>query len=357
MEKLTNLKGLTLSQLEEKMESMGQPAFRGRQLFRWIYQARESDFDKMTDLQKGFREFLKQHFELPKVSVVEARPSSDGTIKYLVGLKDGHKVESVFIPMEGRNTLCVSTQVGCKMACSFCATGYMKFGRNLETWEIVDQFLSLPFPDRVTNIVFMGMGEPFDNYDESIKALQILEHPMGPQIGKRHVTVSTVGITSKIQDFIEKDLGKIAISLHGTTDEQRSQIMPINKRYPLAELIKACQELVFKHRDRVTFEYVLLKDFNDSNEDAVRLAKLLRAVPCKINLLAYNENPYIDFKRPSEERILTFQNILLGYHHTVTYRRSRGRDVAGACGQLHTEIMRRPHTASHSPASLSASPG
>lgn len=336
-----NLKGLSLKNLEDKMVAMGHSAFRGRQLFRWINQVGENDFEKMTDLSKNFRKELSEKCVLPKVEVAETQPSNDGTVKYLVKLEDASLVESVFIPTEDRNTLCVSTQVGCKMACAFCATGYMKFGRNLKAWEIVDQYLSVPFPDKVTNIVFMGMGEPFDNYEEVVTALQILSHPMGPQIGKRHITVSTVGITEKLQDFANLNLGKIAISLHGTTDEQRGSIMPINKKFPLAELMDSCRNLVFRNRDRVTFEYVLLEGVNDSDDDARRLAKLVEGIPCKINLLAYNENPFIRLKRPPEERVLSFQDILLKKHLTVTYRRSRGRDIAGACGQLHTEVQRR----------------
>jgi len=335
------LKGIPLEALEAKMVAMGHSAFRGRQLFRWINQVRETDFMKMTDLGKDFRQELDEKFYLPKVTVAEERPSDDGTVKYLVKLLDGSTVESVFIPFEERNTLCVSTQVGCKMACTFCATGYMKFGRNLESWEIVDQLISVNFPAKITNMVFMGMGEPFDNYDEVIKSLQILSHPMGPQIGKRHITVSTVGITTKVQDFATTGLGKLAISLHGTTDEQRSSIMPINKKFPLAELMKTCRETVYRGRDRVTFEYVMLAGINDSDEDARRLVKLVEGLPCKINLLAYNENPFINLKRPPEERVLKFQRILLDKNLTATYRRSRGRDVAGACGQLHTEVQRR----------------
>lgn len=336
-----NLKGLTLKGLEEKMVAIGQPAFRGRQLFRWIYQEKQTDFEKMTDLSKAFRQELSEKFFLPTVSIAEEHRSEDGTVKFLVRLEDGNKVESVFIPTEGRNTLCVSTQVGCKMACTFCATGYQKFTRDLMSWEIVDQLLSLPFPGKVTNIVMMGMGEPFDNFTEVKKALEIFQHPSGPQIGKRHITVSTVGLTSKIQEFVDANLGKLAISLHGTTEEQRGNIMPINRKYPLQELMETCRNLKFKGRDRVTFEYILIKDVNDSDEDAHRLSKLLRSIPCKINLLAYNENPFVDFKRPSEARVLSFQNILIRDHYTTTYRKSRGRDIAAACGQLSTEAERR----------------
>jgi len=336
-----NLKGLPLGDLERKIIELGHPPFRARQLYRWIYKERETDFEKMTDLSKEFRRHLSEKFYLPKLEVSERHPSEDGTVKYLVKLPDGQEVESVFIPTEGRSTLCVSTQVGCKMACTFCATGYQKFVRDLKSWEIVDQLMSIEHPRPITNIVLMGMGEPFDNYDEVMKSLQLFNDPLGLKIGKRHITVSTVGITDKIQSFIDASLGKLAISLHGTTDEQRSEIMPINRKFPLKELMDSCRNLKFKGTERVTFEYILIKDFNDSDEDAVRLIKLIQGVPSKINLLAYNENPFIDFKRPSEERVLKFQNILLKHHLTSTYRRSRGRDVAAACGQLRIEAENR----------------
>ena len=341
-----NLKGIPVKELEKKMVEIGQSAFRGRQLFHWIYGRNKTDFAEMTDLSKDFRQALAERFTLPRLTVAEKRESTDGTVKYVVQLEDGNKVESVFIPTEGRNTLCVSTQVGCKMACTFCATGYQKFTRNLKAWEIVDQLVSLPTPAPVTNIVMMGMGEPFDNWDEVVRALQIFQDPMGHKIGKRHITVSTVGLLPGLQRFVDANLCKLAISLHGTTDEQRSKIMPINRKYPLADLLEACKNLRFKGKGRVTFEYILIDGVNDSEEDALRLAKILRPIPCKINLLAYNENPYIPFKRPPEDRVLHFQNILLERGYTVTYRRSRGRDIAAACGQLITELKKKPVTAS-----------
>jgi len=363
-----NLKSLTVDELEARMCALGQPAFRGRQLFKWIHQRNESDFTRMSDLSKAFREQLAAGFELPRVRVIEEHRSADGTIKFLVGLPDGENVESVFIPSERRNTLCVSTQVGCKMACSFCATGYQRFTRDLKAWEIVDQLSSLTFPKPVTNIVLMGMGEPFDNWDEVMRALRIFQDPMGPKIGKRHITVSTVGITSKIQPFVDLNLGKLAISLHGTTEEQRQAIMPVNRKFPLQELMDTCRGLKWKVRGRVTFEYILMRDFNDSDADAHRLVALTRGIPCKINLLAYNENTFVDLRRPDEDRVLAFQNILLAAGLTATYRRSRGRDIAAACGQLHflaagkKAAMRRPPAvpgipAASSPAtSLSAAP-
>lgn len=330
-----NLKGRTVEELELLMESIGQPKFRGRQLFIWINQKKESEFENMTDLAKSFRKVLAEKCALPKITVADRQDSDDGTVKFLVRLEDDRKVEAVFIPTEGRNTLCISTQVGCKMACSFCATGYQRFTRDLKSWEMVDQLLTLDFPAPVSNIVFMGMGEPFDNYDEVVRALKIFQHPMGPQIGKRHITVSTVGVVPKIREFVQAKLGRLAISLHGTTDEQRSRIMPVNRKYPLAELLEACRNAGFDNRDRITFEYLLIEGINDAEEDAYRLIELMKGIPCKINLLAYNENSFIDFKRPPERVILNFQRILLDNNITTTYRRSRGRDIAAACGQLH----------------------
>ncbi len=323
------------------MVERGHAAFRGRQLFQWINQKKESDFNKMTDLAKSFRDWLTENFVLPCVEVAERHDSDDGTVKFLVRLGDGEKVEAVFIPTQGRNTLCVSTQVGCKMACAFCATGYQKFTRDLQSWEIVDQLLTLPFPGRVTNIVVMGMGEPFDNYENVLRALEIMQHPMGPQIGKRHITVSTVGLIPQIQTFIDADCGKLAVSLHGTTDEQRTRIMPMNKKYPIEQLLEACRNLRLPGRTRITWEYLMIDGINDTEEDAHRLAKILRGIPSKINLLAYNENSFVDFKRPPEARVLRFQSILLAQGYTATYRRSRGRDIAAACGQLHHKSKTR----------------
>lgn len=336
-----NIKGLPLDELEAKLKANGYPTFRAKQLFRWIYQERQHDFEKMTDLSKALRKEFASKFELPKTSIASYHVAEDHTVKYLVGLSDGEKVESVFIPSKGRNTLCVSTQVGCKMGCTFCATGYQGFTRNLKSWEIVDQLIGLtPHTDpsnlssSVTNIVLMGMGEPLDNFDEVVRALKIFQDPMGPKIGKRHITLSTVGLTPKIQKFVDLNLAHLAISLHGTTDEQRSKIMPVNRRYPIATLMETCRNLKFKGKKRVTFEYLLIKDFNDSLEDARRLVRLVSSFPCKINLIAYNENPFIHYKRPDEAQVLRFQSLLLEKRLTATYRRSRGLEVDAACGQL-----------------------
>lgn len=338
------LKGRTYEEMETLAIEMGQRAFQGRQAFKWINQKKVKSFDEMTDLSKAFRQKLDERFDLPQLSIKTSQHSDDGTVKYLVELTDNETVEAVFIPTKGRNTLCVSTQVGCKMACRFCATGYQKFTRDLKAWEIVEQYLSLPFPAPVTNIVFMGMGEPFDNYDEVIKALKIFQHPNGPKIGKRHITVSTVGLSPKIEAFVQANLGKLAISLHGTTDEQRGKIMPINRKYPIENLMETCKKLALKRSTRITWEYILIKDINDSPQDAHRLAALLKDIPSKINLLAYNENPFVNFKRPEESRVIRFQEILMAKGYVATYRKSRGRDIAGACGQLRSGLIPKTET-------------
>ena len=333
----SNIKGVPLADLERQMAEIGHPAYRARQLFRWVNQKRVNDFSQMSDLSRKFQAECAERFALPTVEVAQKRESDDGTAKWVVVLGDGHRVESVYIPAEERRTLCVSTQVGCKMSCQFCATGHGRFKRNLQAWEIVEQLFVAPVP--VTNIVLMGMGEPFDNYDEVMKALSIFSHPYGPQIGKRHITVSTVGISNKIEAFLAADIAKLAISLHGTTDETRSQIMPINRKFPLSELMDLCRRLQMRSGLRLTFEYVLLAGINDSDDDARRLVQLVKGIACKINLLAYNENLFVDIKRPSEERVMSFQRILLDSYLTVTYRRSRGRDIAAACGQLTTSRL------------------
>ncbi len=337
---LENIKGLPVKELETFMEGIGHPAFRARQLFRWIYQKRETDFSMMSDLSKRFREDLSKRIQLPSLRIVSQENSKDGTIKYLLQLEDGMKVESVFIPTVERNTLCISTQVGCKMGCGFCATGHMGFFRNLKSWEIVDQYLMIRAHRQITNIVLMGMGEPLDNYDAIVCALKIFQDPMGPKIGKRHITLSTVGITPKIQQFVDSNLGNLAISLHATTEAQRSKIMPINDKYPMGDLLRTCRRITLRGRKRITFEYLLLKGINDSVDDARRLVVLLKGIPCKVNLLAYNPILSASYGRSNEETTLRFQKILIESMITATYRKSRGPDIAAACGQLKTERRR-----------------
>ncbi len=327
-----NIKLFTLEELSSLMLKEKESTYRAKQIFRWLYREKIKDFSKMSDISKLFRKHLCENYSIPSIKIIDKKISKDTTIKYLMELNDGNKIESVFIPKEERNTFCLSTQVGCKMKCAFCATGQTKFVRNLEAWEITDQLLSAEVPNPLTNVVFMGMGEPFDNFHNVVKAIHIIIEGLG--IGKRHITVSTVGVIPFIEKFWELDIGKLAISLHGTTEEQREYAIPISRKYRLHDIIECCENLKPLPRKRVTFEYLLIDNFNDSDRDALRLAKLLSKTRCKINLLAYNETPFSEFKRPPEERILSFQSILQKKNYTVTYRRSRGRDVFAACGQL-----------------------
>lgn len=330
-----NINGLDIDEIEKVISQFSLESYRAKIIFQWMYQKKEVNFFNITSLSLNVRALLDRHLEIKKIKVDrKLHDKEDGTIKYIMKLDDGNFVETVYIPFETRTTLCISTQVGCKMGCTFCATGYQKFTRHLLPYEIIDQLLVPNFPRPITNIVVMGMGEPFDNFNALIKALTIFEHPLGPQIAKRHVTVSTVGIVPKIKEFIDLNLGKLAISLHGTTNEQRTRLMPINKRYSLEELMETCRTLSFKNRDRITFEYVLIRNINDSLQDALRLAELLKPISCKINLLSYNPNTFVEYQSPSPVQLASFQKVLLERHFTVTYRRSRGQQVGAACGQL-----------------------
>lgn len=345
----TDLKNFDQDGLVTFVESLGQPAFRGKQIMAWLYRYGIKNFSQMTDLAKVFRSTLEQHAFMSEFSNPVIQRSEDGCVKFGFYLDDGNLIESVLIPEEDRNTLCVSSQVGCAMGCSFCLTGTMGFVRNLTPAEIVNQvcgvrdFLKkedkekLIGPDVVTNIVFMGMGEPLNNFDNLITSISILTHQKGLDFAGRRITVSTCGITPKIRPLGERTTVNLAISLHAVDDTTRNQLMPINNRYPLAELFEACRDFPMPKRKRIMFEYTILKDINDSDEDARLLAKKLRDIPCKINLLPYNESPALPYKSPSRHRILSFQEILRREKYSVFIRNSRGSDISAACGQLVAE--------------------
>jgi 23S rRNA (adenine2503-C2)-methyltransferase len=338
-----SLLGLSTSELCQLVESLGEPAFHGRQIYRAIYGRRCFNFEEMTDLSTGLRERLNAValINLPRPHTTQI--SVDGTRKYLLELSDGQKIESVFIPEERRNTLCISTQVGCPMECRFCLTALLGFTRNLTVGEIVGQIF-LILKDRGTdqasssepvNIVLMGMGEPLLNFDNVTKALALMADPQGMGISPHRITLSTVGLVPKITA-----LGKaavvpnLAISLSATTDEVRDRLMPINKKYPIGTLLQACAQFPLRRSQRITFEYVLIAGVNDSDEDARRLVKLLAPLRSKVNLLALN--PGKEGLRPSSpERVKRFQELLSSRGLPVTIRRPRGADIFAACGQLH----------------------
>jgi len=333
---------LELGELEAALEARGVEPFHARQLYRWIYKRGVTDVDRMTDLSRALRETIKTDCALSTPRVVADARSVDGTRKFALELADSRRIEAVFIPDTPSMTFCISTQVGCAMACGFCLTGKMGLVRNLSAGEIAGQVRVLAAAtgmlDHPFNIVLMGMGEPLHNYDQTMKALRILHSAHGLAVSPRRVTLSTVGIVPGLERLAREPLmPNLAISLHATTDEQRTALVPPNRRYPLADLLEACRRFPLKKRSRITFEYVLLNEVNDTPEDASRLARLLNGIQSKVNLLPLNPAPGIPYDRPSDERVDRFAQILADRHIMVTVRKSRGRDIRAACGQLIVE--------------------
>lgn len=337
-----DLKGLSLQEMERLVTDRGEPAYRGRQLFHWIYGCGARTFAEMTDLPVALRAKLADQANIGALALLGREVSQDGTRKYLFGCTDGQAIETVLIPDEGRLTACLSTQVGCALACAFCLTGTMGLVRHLRAGEIVDQVLALQRDlqsgEQIGNLVLMGMGEPLHNYDATVKALTILTHPLGLAYPPRRITLSTVGLAQEIVRFGQSGLGvNLAVSLHAANDELRDRLVPINRRYPLKELIAALRAYPLPPRRYLTFEYALIDGVNDRPEDARALVRLLRGLRCKVNLLPLNEASAIPFRRPSRERVEAFQRILKSAGLLVTIRESRGLDISAACGLLATE--------------------
>jgi len=335
--KKTNLTGLDISELEQFAQEIGEKPFRGRQLFSWINAKRAREFQIMTDLAKPLRTKLNTVAEIGQVRLVDSYLSKTSkTCKFVFRLFDGAKIESVYIPEGKRRTLCISSQVGCALSCVFCATGSMGFQRNLEVGEIVDQvlFVEHELDTELSNIVLMGMGEPFLNYDNVIKACQLISHEKGIAIGHRRVVISTVGWVPGIMRLADEgDKFRLAISLNAPTQAQRCELMPVSKKYSLGELINAIKYYTTKSRLRPTIEYVLIAGINDSQQHARQFQRLLRDIPCKVNLIPYN--PVDDkYKRPTNEHISQFAEWLYPLQAPVIIRWSKGDDIRGACGQL-----------------------
>jgi 23S rRNA (adenine2503-C2)-methyltransferase len=329
-----DLKNYTLEELEAFIAGQGKEKFRARQIFKWMYQHDATSFTDMSNLSKDFRQELERSAWVSSLEPEVVEVSSDGTQKYLFRLADGATVESVLIPDEDRTTLCISSQVGCAMGCGFCLTGTFNLTRNLTTAEIVNQVSAVKRREPVRNIVFMGMGEPLHNLDNVIRALKILIHPDGFQISSRKVTVSTAGLVPEMARLGESVTVNLAVSLNATTDETRDRIMPVNRRYPLKELLAACKAFPLPSRRWITVEYVMIRDFNDSLDDARRLVRLISAFPSKVNLIPFNEHEGCSFRTPSQDSIDRFHKFLLDKHITVITRSSRGSDISAACGQL-----------------------
>jgi 23S rRNA (adenine2503-C2)-methyltransferase len=341
-----DLAEMDLAELEQALEGMGHPRFHARQLFQWVHKRGVADFAEMTDLGLDLRSSLASAFHLSTPEVLRQERSADGTAKFLLRLEDGQLIESVFIPDTPANTFCLSTQVGCAMGCGFCLTGKMGIVRNLSAGEIVGQVRVLTRALEMTqsrfNIVLMGMGEPLHNYDAVMKALRILNDEHGLAVNPRRVTLSTVGVLPGLERLATEPLmPNLAISLHATTEEQRDLLVPINRKYGLEDLLDACRRFPIKRRARITFEYVMLKDVNDTDEDARRLVRLLHGIKAKVNLLPLNEAAGIPYERPSDGRVNRFAKILADRGVTVSVRKSRGRDIRAACGQLITESARQ----------------
>jgi 23S rRNA (adenine2503-C2)-methyltransferase len=343
----TDAAEMELAELERYLASADAPKFHARQIFQWIYARGVTDFTAMTDLGRELRAQLARDLVLSTPTVARRERSSDGTTKFLLQLADGHLIESVFIPDTPSQTFCISTQVGCAMRCAFCLTGKMGIVRNLTAGEIAGQvrvlLRELNMLDQRFNIVLMGMGEPLHNYDATMKALRILADEHGLAVAPRRITLSTVGVLPALERLAtEPFMPNLAISLHSTTEDQRDMLVPINRKYGLKELLEACRKFPLKRRSRITFEYVLLDNVNDTPEDARRLVKLLHGIKAKVNLLPLNEAAGIPFTRPSDARVNRFAQVLADHGVTVSVRRSRGRDIRAACGQLITESSRRP---------------
>ncbi len=337
-----NIKALRYRDLLQMMRQRGQPGYRAQQVFQWLYQKAVLDFSEMNNLPKGLRQELAEAYEIGTLKVVQRAVSQDGTVKFLLELSDGHRIESVLIPEGKRRTVCVSSQVGCGMGCAFCATARLGFTRNLEAWEIVEQVLvaqrhlwEVGDPRPVTNVVFMGMGEPLQNLTAVLHAIRILNSDRGPNIGGRKITVSTVGVVQGIYELAQAPAQvKLALSLHTAVQEKREQIIPLARRVGLKELKRALYAYYLQKRRWITLEYIHLPGFNDTDADIQALQRFLGDMPAKINVIPYNPFPGGPFRAPTEEEFEDFLRRLRRLPYTVTARVPRGRDIFGACGQL-----------------------
>ena len=347
-----NLLDFNLNQMSELFAAMGERPFRAKQVLRWIHQMAETDFDAMTDLSKSLRAKLHTHTEVRVPSLITGRASNDGTLKWLFDVGKGNGIETVFIPEDERGTLCVSSQVGCALECTFCSTGHQGFNRNLSTAEIIGQLwwankmMGVTTTNRriVSNVVMMGMGEPLANFSSVVNAMQIMLDDHGYGLSRRRVTLSTSGLVPQIDRLRDECPVALAVSLHAPTDTIRNIIMPINKKYPLAQLMAACQRYLVKApRDFITFEYVMLNSINDQPEHARQLLELVKDVPCKFNLIPFNSFKNSGYERSSSNVIRWFREILQERGYVVTVRKTRGEEIDAACGQLAGQVMDKSH--------------
>jgi 23S rRNA (adenine2503-C2)-methyltransferase len=340
---LQDILNMRPADLSAWLEERGVAAYRAGQILKWLYRQQRDRFADMTNIAKPIRELLAGHFRIPRLALRDTRSSADGTRKFLFELDDGERIETVLIPERDHFTLCVSSQVGCAQNCGFCLTARGGLHRNLTQGEILAQVRDvkhgLAEPERLTNLVFMGMGEPLANYENLLGALALIcDSDVGLGFAAKRVTVSTAGLVPKMLDFGRDTRVSLAVSLNATDDETRSRLMPINRRYPLEALLDACRRYPLPPGRRITFEYILIRGVNDSLDDARRLARLLRPIRCKVNLIPFNPHPGCELERPGDDHVAAFQAALVAKHFTVIVRHSKGQDILAACGQLRSEM-------------------
>ncbi len=340
---MKNIKDYNLEELKQEIINLKEKPFRAQQIFKWIYIDKVKSFDEMTNLSLELREKLKQNYDICNFEIVKKLESKDGTKKYLWGLGDGNAIESVLMEYHFGKTVCVSSQIGCKMGCKFCASTGIPFIRNLSSGEIVEQIIAIEqdIGDKISNVVFMGIGEPFDNYDNVINSIKILNNPKGLNIGARHISISTSGIVPKIYAFAdEKVQCTLSISLHSANNETRSSMMPVNNAYNIEELIKACKYYIEKTNKRISFEYALAKDNNDNKKAADELVNLLKGMLCHVNLIPINKIENGKYIKSSNENIIKFRDYLNSKGIVATIRRELGSDIEAACGQLRRKSLK-----------------
>ena len=338
---LINLMSLNRQETEELISAMGEPRFRGKQIYKWVHQKAVSHFEEMSDVPIKLRERLESECTLGNLSVITKQTSNDGTVKYLFELPDGNAVESVFLPQDYGVSVCVSSQVGCRMGCRFCASTIGGLVRNLSAGEIYAQVLGIEKEQgrRVSSVVIMGSGEPLDNFAEVVKFIGLITSEDGLNIGARHITVSTCGEVPGIRSLAEERMQiTLSVSLHAPNNEIRDQIMPVNKRYPIKTLMKACEDYISLTNRRITFEYALISNFNDSQELAIELGRLLKGLLCHVNLIPLNQVNERDFRQSNPGRVQAFRNALEKVGIPATVRREKGADIDAACGQLRRRV-------------------
>jgi len=333
----TPLIGKTLAELQQIVLELGMAKFTARQIAEWIYRKRVAAIDEMTNLSKANRERLARDYCVGRTAPVEAHRSQDGTVKYLFTTHDGQQVETVYIPEDGRATLCVSCQVGCKMNCLFCHTGKQGWQGDLTAADILNQVYSIEQPDRLTNIVYMGQGEPLDNYDAVMRSIHLLQAPYGWAWSPRRITLSTAGLRKNLQRFLDESECHLAVSLHTPIHEQRLQLMPAERQFPIADIVRLLRRYDWSHQRRITFEYTMMGGTNDSHLHAKELCRLLEGLDCRVNLIRWHQIPGVSLKEADPARMTAFRDYLNAHGITTTIRASRGQDIMAACGLLSTK--------------------